>query len=86
MRDSDEISDSFRRLRRRQIARLDQTAHARPVGAPIAESGAAFEDAGRGLREKWCDREAKDSGNAQAKPCINKPWIDRAAHEVSREN
>jgi hypothetical protein len=80
VRDSDEIGDSFRRLRRRQIARLDQTAHARPVGAPIAERGAAFEKAGRGLREKRRKGEAKDAGNAQAKP-----RIDRTAHEVSRK-
>jgi hypothetical protein len=78
MRDSDKVTGRFGRLRRRQIARPDETVHARPVGAPIAEGGAAFENAGGRLRKKRHDAEAKDAGNAQAEQRIN-----RTAHEIS---
>jgi hypothetical protein len=67
-------------LRRRQIARLDQAAHAWPVGAPIAERGATLENAGRRLRQERHGRETKHAGKARAKQ-----WIKPTAHEVSRK-
>jgi hypothetical protein len=79
--DSDEISDGFRRLRRRQVTRQNVTAYARPVGTPIAERRAAFEHAVGCLRQERRDGEAQDGGNAQAKR-----WINRTAHGVSRKN
>src|SRR5215469_3699645 len=51
MRDSDEISDGFRRLRRRQLTRRDMTAHARAIGAPIAVGGPALKNAAGRLRQ-----------------------------------
>ena len=72
MRDSDKVTGRFGRLRRRQIARPDETVHARPVGAPIAEGGAAFENAGgrlrkaarrRGKGRRQCSSRATDRSN-----------------------
>jgi len=64
LHDSDHVGDGLFRLRRRQIVRLDQTAHAWPVGVPIAERGAALKNAGRRLRQERHGCETKHAGKA----------------------